>query len=251
MTTQKNMNLSTELETDLVLSAAFEMRFSTIVPPEAVFGMLYPIVVQKYPHAKLTKLPIIQLPDEIRQIDSTFKYMPYYQFDIDTREIAIGPKTIQFSVQKPYTGWKQLQTFIIDLLPQFFDINLFEEIERTGLRFVNFMEQSLHSIANINFQIGNKQFAHQSAVFSVEIEVDEYMLSLQLVNNATIKTPALYQLKGSVIDIEIIKEVDFSVSDFRDKIEVILEESHQIEEQLFFEMLRPNFSATPQSTTKE
>ncbi|MDR1289657.1 MAG: TIGR04255 family protein [Planctomycetaceae bacterium] len=254
MVIREDIDLPVKLGTDLILSAVFELRFSVKVPSEAVFGIFYPVVVKKYPHVKLVRLPITHLPEEIRQSDPNLKYQPYYRLDIGTQGINIGSTTIQFFVQKPYIGWEQWQTFIIELLPQFICTGSFEKIERTGLRFINFTEQNLYSITNTEIKVGNRNCTCQPMTFRTEItEIKEkqYTTILQLVSDAIIETFPSNRLSGSVIDIEVIRNINSSVNDFQNEIDVLLNESHKIAKNLFFEILQPDFLKTLKPTYKE
>jgi uncharacterized protein (TIGR04255 family) len=245
------MDVPSKLKTDLILSTIFEIRFSTKVPAEAVFGILYNIVSKKYPNVKSVRLPILQLPEVVRNSDPNLKYQPHYQLNIDKRGIGISPKIIQFYVQKPYIGWEQWYAFITELLPEFINLELFEKIERTELRYVNFTEQSLCSVANIDIEVGNKQLSCQPMTLRTEFQDKGYTVILQLANDAVVETTRQERFTGSVIDLDIIKNLDTSAIDFQNQIGTILNESHEIEKKLFFEILRLDFLAELQPNYKE
>jgi uncharacterized protein (TIGR04255 family) len=245
------MDLPSKLKNDLILSAIFEIRFSTNVPAEAVFGMLYKIVSKKYPNVQLAKLPITQLPETVRNSDLNLKYQPHYQLNIDKRGIGISPKIVQFYVQKPYIGWEQFYNFIMELLPDIINLELFEKIERTELRYINFTEQSLCSIANIEIGVGKKQLSCQPMTLRTEFQDEGYTVILQLVNDAVMEIAQQERLTGSVIDLNIIKKLDASVVDFQNQIGAILNESYKVEKKIFFEIIQPDFLTQSEPSYKE
>jgi uncharacterized protein (TIGR04255 family) len=245
------MSLPVKLNQDLILSAVFDLWFSTKIPSEAVLGMVYQFVAKKYPTVKLVRLPITQLSEEIRNSDPNLKYQPHYRLDIDTRGIAVGPKSIQFSVQKPYIGWKSWSEFIIEMWAEFVNMDIFNKIERTSLRFFNFTEQNLCEIARTSITIGDNILSCQPMTLKVELQEDAYATVLQLVSNAVVEIYQSQRLNGSVIDIEVIKKAGISVADFQGQIGSILNESHDIEKKLFFEILQPEFLETLQPVYQE
>jgi uncharacterized protein (TIGR04255 family) len=236
--------LPKKLETDLILSAIFELRFSSKIPSEAIFGMCYQVVAKKYPGVGAVRLPITQLPDVVRDSDPNLMYQPHHHLDIDGRGVGIGPKSIQFSVQKPYIGWLKWSNFILELLPDFIKLDIFENIERTGLRYLNFTEKNLSATAKMNISIGSVTITHQPMTFRAEIQEKDHTVVLNLINNAIVEVPPSNRLLGSVIDIDVFKEVNTSATTFQGNAEEILNRSHEIEKKLFFEMLQPDFIAT-------
>jgi uncharacterized protein (TIGR04255 family) len=202
-------DLPKKLNKDLILSAVFELRFSPKIPPEAVYGMVYQVVACKYPRLRSIRLPITQLPEVVRNSDPNLVFQPYNILEIDTRGIGIGPKVINFSVKKPYIGWEQWSSFINNFVMEFTRLGILGNIERTGLRFVNFTEQNLCEIANMSVQIGNSQLSCQPMTLRAEIQEDNFVKIVQLVNNAVIDIEPFKQSKtfltGSVIDIEVIR----------------------------------------------
>ncbi|MDR1925452.1 MAG: TIGR04255 family protein [Planctomycetaceae bacterium] len=238
------IKLPKKLKTDLILSAVFELRFSTKIPQEAVYGMVYQAVIKKYPSVSPVRLPITQLPDVVRNFDPNLIFQPYNILNIDTKGIGIGSRVINFSIQKPYIGWDQWSSFIAEFIPEFVQLGIFDNIERTGLRFANFTEQNLCSIAQMDVQIGSTKLGCQPMTLRTEIQEGDYIKVLHLVNNAVVEVRPLERLNGSVIDIEIIKKIDMPSAKFQEQFETILEESHQLEKRLFFEIIKDEFLTT-------
>ena len=244
--------LPVSLTHDLILSAVFDLWFSSKAPSEAVLGMVYQCVTKKFPNTKPTRLPITQLPEEIRNSDHNLKYQPHLHFDIDaTHGIAVGPKSIRFFVQKPYMGWRKWRPFIIEMWSELADIGFFYKIERTGLRFLNFTEKNLCAVTKTNIKIGSTILSCQPMTLRTELQEADYVTILQLASNAIIDINQSQRLNGSVIDIEVVKKVGVLASEFENTITLILDESHDIERRLFFDILEPEFVETLQPVYEE
>ncbi|MGZ7153795.1 hypothetical protein ACXWOD_09920, partial [Streptococcus pyogenes] len=55
-----------------LIEVIFEIHYDSIVPEEALFGLLFPSLEAIFPHATITQLPILQIPQEIRKKDASF-----------------------------------------------------------------------------------------------------------------------------------------------------------------------------------
>ena len=61
--------LPSKLKGDTIYEAIFELRFEPEPPNEAVFGLIYPIVMKKNPGLKSVSLALSQLPEAVRNND--------------------------------------------------------------------------------------------------------------------------------------------------------------------------------------
>jgi uncharacterized protein (TIGR04255 family) len=228
-----NISLPKKLQKDIILSAVFELRFSTKLPSEAVYGVVYQIVAKKYPSFHPIKLPITQLPEVIRNSDPNFLFQPHNILEIDTRGIGIGPRVLTFSVKKPYIGWGRWASFIAEFVPCFVKSGVLGTIERVGLRFINFTEKNLCEVAKMNVQIGDEQIECQPMTLRTEIQGDGNTKIVQLINNAVIDFDLSKRLTGSVIDIEVFEKISLSSTDFQGQFQTILNEFHNTEKKPF------------------
>lgn len=88
------------------------------------------------------KLPIMQLPESIRDSDDKFKFQPYYSFQKDKFEISVGPKTLSMSVKGYYSGWKEYKEFIAKYLEEFDDLFRKWELNHTSMRYIDFFQNT-------------------------------------------------------------------------------------------------------------
>ncbi len=89
------------------------MRFMPSVPDDAVFGLVHQIISHNY--GQLTKLPILQIPDAVRQHDPSFKHQPYYRMECNPFQIQIGPRVLVLTALE-YPGWAKFKAEFRDLV---------------------------------------------------------------------------------------------------------------------------------------
>lgn len=233
--------LPLELKFDTILEAIFELRFEPDIPHEAVFGVIYPMIMKKFSDLKPMSLPILQLPDAVRNNDIQFRYQPLNRLQREGLSISIGPRVISFSITKPYIGWSKWKPYILDILTNLSDGHVIKNVERTGLRYLNFLTgQDVFPLIKAEVKIIDSTIKPISTVVRTEIREGEYIKALQLANNASINEKG--QIKaGSLIDIDIARNKKISNYDFKINLETILEKPHIMAKQLFFDILKDDF----------
>jgi uncharacterized protein (TIGR04255 family) len=232
--------LPLELKKNTILEAIFELRFEPEPPNEAVFGVIYPIVMKKFPALKSISLPILQMPEAVRNADSNLKYQPHNRLQGDGISISIGPRVINFSVVKPYSGWSYWKPDMVEILTGLSNNAVIKNVERTGLRYLNFIERDVFPLINAEVTIINSSVRPLSTSVRAEIPEGEYIKVLQLANNASVNEKG--QMKnGSLIDIDVVRNKKIQNYDFRMNLETILDRSHVMTKQLFFDILKESF----------
>ena len=80
-----------------------EIRYESLLPAEAIFGVVYNALNNSYPN--LEPLPILQIPEFIRTQDPILIFQPHHRLRRDNYSLQIGPKVISVVVGKEYPGW--------------------------------------------------------------------------------------------------------------------------------------------------
>jgi uncharacterized protein (TIGR04255 family) len=232
--------LPLELKKNTILEAIFELRFEPEPPNEAVFGVIYPMMMEKFQDLKPISLPILQIPEAVRNADSNFKYQPLNRLQGNGISISIGPRVISFSMVKPYIGWNNWKSSVMEILRGLSARPVIKKVERTGLRYLNFIERNVFPLINAEVKIIDSSVKPLSTSVRVEIPEGEYIKALQLANNASINEKG--QVKsGSLIDIDIVRNKEIGNYDFGINLETILDKSHLMAKQLFFNILKEDF----------
>lgn len=218
-----------------ILDALFEVRFSSNINSNAVFGQIYGVLQTDFP--KVESLPILQLPESLRNTDPNLKYKPYYRISNENFVVQIGPDVIAISSFPNYAGWESFSKKIFSILEQIENIKIINTIERVGIRYINFFENDIFQNITLKVSIGNDTVTNKNTVVRTEIEENEFSSTLQIANNA-INNNSI----GSIIDIDTFRAIN--LSDFFTDKEEIINNGHSIEKKLFYSLLQPNFLRT-------
>ncbi|OGP14016.1 MAG: hypothetical protein A2052_06255 [Deltaproteobacteria bacterium GWA2_54_12] len=218
--------------------AAIELRFDAAIPYDAIFGLVYNSLKDKYPEVE--KLPILQVPEDIRIKDPNLIYKPYYAMKNDNLQCLIGPRTIAVShVQNEYLGWDKFLPSVLEIFKIVEQLKIVKRVEKLGMRYVNFFNFNIYEKINLNIHMGDRRLADYPTYFRTEMKSGKYTSALQVANNAT---HTAKKMTGSIIDIDVTLE-DFG-EDFFERKQSILNEAHLKEKELFFELLKPEFIKT-------
>ena len=235
------MKTPIKLSKDLIIEAILGIRFSTKMPAEVVYGHVYQAIADVFPDldAVVTNLPVLQLPEDIRKNDLNLRYQPYWMITVGLYSVWVGDGVINFSVRKPYTGWGEWRGFMMKLLPKFY--NLLKGIEQISLRYINFTDETLCDVADIDVKIGPHTLSCNPMAIQTESTEEDITRTFRLANNATVQTPTDPPMKGSVIDVEVGTKIQFTEDFFQNQFCTLLEKLHELEKQLFFETLQKEF----------
>src|SRR5659263_57254 len=108
------MSLPVKISPCPILDALLEIRFSSKINSNAVFGLIYNALQTNFP--KVESLPILQLPDVVRATDPNFRYKPHYKISNEKYVLQIGPDVIAISAFPNYVGWEEFSDKIFDIL---------------------------------------------------------------------------------------------------------------------------------------
>ncbi len=217
-----------------IVDALLEIRFSTKIDPNAVFGIIYKEIQDDF--EKVEKLPILELPDAIRSSEKNFKFKPYYRLPKDNFVIQVGPDVLTISSFPEYSGWSLFSKKIYSVLERIEKVDIIDSIIRIGMRYINFFERNIYDNINLRISLRSKIINYKNTVIRTEINQEDFQSTLQISNNAEHKGE-----KGSIIDIDTF--ITDGIKDFFSKKEEIIENGHQKEKELFFSLLKKDFLA--------
>lgn len=215
-----------------IKDALLEIRFSTKMHPNAVFGLIYNALQKDFP--KVESLPILQIPDALRAVDPNFRFKPHYKISDDSTVVQIGPDVLSISSYPKYIGWDAFSKKIFNIIEKVEKVNIIDAVNRLGIRYINFFETDIFNDINLKICIQEKTINYKNTVIRTEITHADFKSTLQIANNAINQAIA-----GSIIDIDTFKEnglVDF----FKQK-ETIISNGHTKEKELFYSLLKKDF----------
>ena len=230
------MSLPKKITPCPIIDAIFEFRFKSNLPSEAVFGIFYDKLKMHFPNVE--KLPILQLPEQIRSKDPELKEKPHFRLSDGFYKIQIGPNVFSVTSPNGYEGWSKFSNTILAALKTISGLGAINEIYRLGLRYINFFESDIYEKMNLQILLSSEQLKSQPLIFRTEFGEANFKNVLQVTNNVTL-TRNSKKLSGSIIDIDTIKEGE--VIKLFEEQDSLLEEAHSTEKKLFFSLLNDDF----------
>lgn len=224
-----------------LIDAIVEIRFDSSLPADAVFGMAYGQLKETY--SKVSKLPILNLPDMIRNKDPDLVFQPQYKLSSDDKFVVqLGPRVLSVASPGEYVGWEAFFIRIRKTYDAIKPIGIINTVTRLGIRYINFFDFDIYEKINLQIRLNDEPLSAKQSTVKLEIQEDKFGHLLQVASNVMVENKPKGPRKGSVIDIDTHIEGHFT--DFFDKMEATVLAGHQAEKQLFFSLLMPDFLAS-------
>lgn len=228
------MELPKKINPCPIVDSILELRFSTSLPHDAIFGIVYSAFKNEY--KKNESLPILQLPEPVRKNDPNLKFKPYYRLLNDKFVIQIGADVLTISSFPQYVGWTSFQTEINSFYNTIKALSIIDNVSRIGLRVINFFPKTdIFQNAKISVSVSENPITSQKTLLNTEFEYEHGIKStLNISNNAQINLQ-----HGSVIDIDTFCDYnkEFDVASVMKEVDII----HIKEKTLFFSLLKSEF----------
>ncbi len=230
---QKNKKFPKRINPCPIIQAVVELRFDSSYPHSAIFGVIYKEVNKEYP--QLQELPILQLPEDIRNNDPALMFKPHYRLSSENHDffIMVGARVISISNLKPYAGWNVFSERIRDLIAKVEKTKIIDNYTRIGIRYINAFNYNIFKKINLSIKMG-KNLDDLNTAVRLEFPKNEFICALQLANNTDIKNMDGC-VKGSVIDI------DTFIENPKKGVKDLINKGHLECEQFFFSLLKKDF----------
>ncbi|QTA79029.1 CHP04255 [Desulfonema limicola] len=227
------MKIPEKISPNPIIDFVIDIKFLPKQPPDAVFGLIYNLIQSKF--GNIVKLPILQVPDEIRNKDQNLLYQPYYRLTNDQFVLQIGPRILALSAPK-YPGWDIVINEAMNIFQAINKIQLFDKINRIGIRYVNFFKENIFENSELSLIMKGKNLSSEKTFFRTEITNNNYKSLIQISNSANINNKL-----GSVIDIDTSLSDIKSNEDIISQIDSFLSEGHELCKELFFGLIKEDY----------
>lgn len=231
-----------------IVEAAVEIRFDTSLPLDAVFGVAYTQLKDKYP--KTEQLPVMQLPSDVREKDEILRYQSFYKLSGESPlSLGIGGKVIlltytryQKGMDITYPGWTtfiakeatEIITKVLKILPDC-------KVTRLGIRYQDFFKSiNIFEGTEPSFEYPTRDI--QNLMIKTSIHEKNMVHNVMISNNANLHMKPIEGQKietGSILDIDT-SITNFEPDDFKD-IKKLLTYAHDANKELFYETLTNDF----------
>lgn len=236
------MKVPSEIAPCPITESIMEVRFDSNFDESVVFGIIYSQIKAEY--LEIIKLPILEMPPSLRTTDPNLKYIPYYRIVSKENKntlIQIGPKVFSVVITNDYPGWRKFLDVIEYGLQKLESSGVVSKITRFSLRYINFFSENILLKSNLAIQLNNSSLNYLNTSMRIEIP-DENFLNILSVSNNAIKQSENEIIKGSIIDIDTVMQVDLP-NFFTDRTD-LLESCHKVEKKLFASLLSEEYVKT-------
>ncbi len=223
-----------------IVEAIVELRFSSEVLPDAIFGIIYQAFKDEF-SGRVQNLPILQLPESIRSMDPALKYQPHYKLIADNLILQVGPRVVSLSNVKDYIGWETFSPRIKETFSKLEKLKIIKSVEKLGIRYINFFKLDIFDNINLRIVMNDNPLKAMQTTLKTEIQEDNFINILQIANKAKV-TLQNKAITGSALDIDTVS-TDIGET-FFGEMENLLEKGHNIEKKLFFSLLKKEFLRT-------
>jgi len=232
------MEIPKKIDSCPIVDSVVELRFSSSIYPNAVFGLIFNSLKIDFP--RVEKLPILQIPEQLRDTDPNFKYKAqYHLISEDGYSVQIGPDVLVMGAPIPYQGWNNYFDKIKLVIQKVFQIDIIEEVNRLGVRFINFFELDIFKKINLDITINNEEHKPKNTLLRTEIEMRGFLNTLNIANNAKQAISQNSKRSGSIIDIDTYKE--YNNKNFMEIYESEIQNAHNVEKEIFFNLLKKDY----------
>ena len=228
------MTLPKQINPCPINQVVVEVRFDSSLPSDAVFGVVYNKLKDSYQNAE--QLPILQIPEVVRNNDPNLLYQPHYKLKKEHYAVQVGPKVISLALTENYTTWESYYEEIQNVFEKIKEIDFISNISRVGLRYVNFFEKDIWKNINVSVKIVENDVVDEEIFVRTVLSKDEYKVLLQIGNQLKIEKENQIVSKVSVIDIDTFMQGENI--NFFENLSVMLGKAHSIEKKYFFGLLK-------------
>lgn len=227
------------LEKCPIVDSLIEIRFEANFFKNAVFGLIYDVLKDDFSGRPVTSLPILQMPEQLRDIDPNLHFKPHYSLMDEHFVVQIGPDVLSIAAKNPYPGWKVFSAYAFSVIDRVIKKNIIKKVLRIGHRYINFFDSDILPNLTIKLELQDSTYSlKNSLIRSVIEDVDGFVHTLQISNDAQYNNNEK-NTSGSIIDIDTFKE--FRMNDITNYDNSNINTAHDLEKKLFFSLLKDSF----------
>jgi uncharacterized protein (TIGR04255 family) len=230
-------HLPKKLNKEPIIEAVFEIRFTSDVPASNILpGLLF----NKLEDVKPQKLPVSDIPQQIRDYDPALRYSPLFRIPWKNNALLIGDRMFAIANIAPYHGWENFKKIILEILDDIKQSKFMSKVERYSLKYVNLVEadstkEQLDLVA-CGLQLGSRHIKDENINLRIEMPQENLMQIVQIITNGEFANESAQKKKGIFIIVDAI--VNEAKENFWEKLPEKLEKLHDVDKLLFFDCLK-------------
>lgn len=227
-----------KIEPDNIKDSVVEIRYESNMPYELILGIVYEKLKGTFKLLKQESNPSSELKIRGNQEIIDFKFEQTRETLLHDEEITVKfiPGAIIFNCLNKYLLWPKYFSKIQMILDKIYDAEIFESVNRVGLRYINeYIDSKLEDIVNFSFEFGMPGVESNKFNFRTEFDFQEHLVILHLIRNTgnVNLEDILKTIPVSYIDIDVIKQ-NIKIENKLSLLNVI-DAVHKVEKTLFFD----------------
>lgn len=225
-----------------IIETVIQINCTFTVDQDVVVGLIYSLLQDKTDASSLQieKLPILNLPEEIRRADQNLRDKPWYKINCGDHFIMIGLFGIALGITPPYKGWNLFKSFSVKVFNILRD-HVIKDVSAISLKYLDFFSNvNIFEKINCDFRLNGMQITAIPTIFRTELPDGNFIKIIQITNGVHLYNQTLgIDSDGSLIEINLFTR-NVSV----EKFDQITNEAHLIQKESFFELLSEDFLKT-------
>lgn len=235
--------LPSRLGKEPLIDAIFEIRFDTdISAAEIMPGYLH---AKLGGDVKIERLPVSQLPHEVRQKDPNLLSQPLVRITWGNQLLMVGDRSLGVACLLPYPGWAKFREVILRVVGLLAESGIARSVERYSLKYVDMLSLQPGDVVSdwvsLNVSVGDTVLKAQPFQFHMEIATGDYFHGLLVGSPAQALGIDGVVRQGMVISVDTV-----AVGAMPDLASLIgqlpkrIDEIHASNKQMFFDCLTDN-----------
>ena len=234
------MQLPRRIHPDPIVDSIVEIRFDAQIDRNAVFGVLYFALRDQFPNVE--PLPILQMPEMVREADPMFAHRPQYRISNNDYQIQIGSNVLTIGVLSAYPGWEAFSSIIQGIYNKLSPLGVIGTVKRLGIRYISFFEGNIFDNLRLQLSVPGHEQGGFPTTCRFELPNGPFINTLSLANHTTLqRVNAGVTMTGSIVDIDT--SLTGELNDFFSQMPELIDKAHQLEKELFYSLLTEEFLA--------
>lgn len=231
--------LPIRLQTQPIIDAICEVRFLS----ENDASLILPgLLLKKFGHGKIEKLPASEVPEFVRQNDPKLRHQPLVRIVFNEYHLVVGSSNIAVACTLPYFGWANFKKIILDAIDVLKESDLISNIQRYSIKYTDLIELTKPSDAlkyiNFSVNIGDNSAADGPFKFGIQVQDGAIMHIIEVGIPAQVQIIDGRVLEGALISTDsLMQELNISLNDFSNNANQLLDELHLENKKKFFSCL--------------
>ncbi len=219
-----------------IVDAMLEIHFLASENWATLPGLLFSNIRERYQEPK--NLRLMQIPEDIRNNNYEFIQLPLIGFKGTKFIVLLGPRVVTLKIaNNTYPGWKAVEEEIIWLLDRLEKSGFIKEGQYLRVTYINFFEMNIFPHLCLDLNIHKKPYTSNSLSIGTHFEKSPFFASFNACNTINYGTQ-----HGSSLDVKVwVNALDFDL--FKNGL-LRFKEGCQLEKEIFFGLLKPEFLKT-------